>query len=271
MIDKHISYMRQALAFLERNLNDESKDFWSYLWLFVWPSVNLLMMGSVALFLGEFVDSSLFGMTYLEFLLTGTIVSMFAGSAFESITWALLKHVYNQTLPAIVMAPINRLSMFAGEVGYAFLKSLLMSSFIYGVAWIAFGFVFRGNLLGLLVILVFTLFSISGLAIAIASAGLIMRNTPPLMEVSMMLIMLVSGAYYPVESLPAWLQTIAWASPLTYSFNAVRSLAVGASFWDVSGVLPFLLVLGVVNLLIGVRIFNKLERLALMKGKLLRH
>jgi ABC-2 type transport system permease protein len=36
--------------------------------------------------------------------------------------------------------------------------------------------------------------------------------------------------YYPVETLPAWLQPVAWALPPTYVFEGMRALLIEHSF-----------------------------------------
>ena len=37
------------------------------------------------------------------------------------------------------------------------------------------------------------------------------------------ILLLISGVYYPIESLPAWLQVVAKASPATYVIKGMRA------------------------------------------------
>jgi ABC-2 type transport system permease protein len=40
----------------------------------------------------------------------------------------------------------------------------------------------------------------------------------------------VSAVYYPVETLPHWLQLVSWALPTTYVFEGMRSVLFGLGF-----------------------------------------
>jgi ABC-2 type transport system permease protein len=46
----------------------------------------------------------------------------------------------------------------------------------------------------------------------------------------------VSGVWYPVATLPGWLQPVAWALPTTHVFEGMRALVIGGAFrWDLLG------------------------------------
>jgi ABC-2 type transport system permease protein len=50
---------------------------------------------------------------------------------------------------------------------------------------------------------------------------------------SIFLIQPVSGVWYPVDILPAWLQPVAWALPTTHVFEGMRAVLIEGAFrWD---------------------------------------
>ncbi|MGB9888714.1 MAG: ABC transporter permease, partial [Anaerolineae bacterium] len=83
--------------------------------------------------------------------------------------------------------------------------------------------------------------------------------------------LLISGVYYPVEVLPAWIQPLARVSPATFVLEGMRAAilrgASTASLW------PYLwpaLLAGVVSIPLGLAIFRQAERYAKRTGKLKR-
>jgi lipooligosaccharide transport system permease protein len=44
-------------------------------------------------------------------------------------------------------------------------------------------------------------------------------------------LMLFSGTFFPIEQLPAWMQPIAWVTPLWHGVEACRDVATGAVVW----------------------------------------
>jgi ABC-2 type transport system permease protein len=84
-------------------------------------------------------------------------------------------------------------------------------------------------------------------------------------------ILLVSGVYYSVDILPAWMQVASWLSPATYVLDAVRKgLIDGASFSELVADAWPLVVMGIVLIPAGLWLFGKAERYAKRTGKLKR-
>ncbi|TFV83853.1 ABC transporter permease [Microbacterium sp. dk485] len=69
---------------------------------------------------------------------------------------------------------------------------------------------------------------------------------------------LFSGTFYPLETLPGWLQWIGWISPLWHASELGRMLTYGPVGGAAAGVhLAYLLVLAAVGYLLGRRIFER--------------
>jgi ABC-2 type transport system permease protein len=85
------------------------------------------------------------------------------------------------------------------------------------------------------------------------------------------IMLVVSGVYYPVSVLPGWMQALAKISPATYALRGCRAAILeGAgltSLW--SDIWP-LLVIGLVSIPLGLRVFRTGERYAKRHGKLKR-
>jgi ABC-2 type transport system permease protein len=85
-------------------------------------------------------------------------------------------------------------------------------------------------------------------------------------------LLLVSGVYYPVEVLPETLQTLAILSPATYILEGVRAALLENAGLSVlmGSILPTLLI-GLISIPIGLRVFAAAETYAKRAGKLHRN
>src|SRR5207302_10314103 len=84
-------------------------------------------------------------------------------------------------------------------------------------------------------------------------------------------VLLVSGVYYSVETLPAWLRAVSYLSPATYLLRAVRhALIEGASLGREAGDLAILAAFAVVLIPLSIAAFSAAERWAKKTGRLKR-
>jgi ABC-2 type transport system permease protein len=84
-------------------------------------------------------------------------------------------------------------------------------------------------------------------------------------------VLLVSGVYYPVSVLPGWMQVLSTISPATYVIRGMRSALMDGA--DLGALWPELwpaLVVGVLSIPIGLRLFVAVERYAKRTGRLKR-
>jgi ABC-2 type transport system permease protein len=91
-------------------------------------------------------------------------------------------------------------------------------------------------------------------------------------HIAQALMLLVSGVYYDVSVLPAWVQPLSAITPSTYILRAMRAaLMDGASVRDLLPTLGLLLAMGVVLLPLGLRVFTWGEEWARRSGLLSRN
>src|SRR5258706_560953 len=84
-------------------------------------------------------------------------------------------------------------------------------------------------------------------------------------------VLLVSGVYYPVSVLPAWMQVLSTISPATYVIRGMRSALMDGA--DLASLWPEVwpaLVVGLLSIPLGLRLFVAVERYAKRTGRLKR-
>ena len=178
------------------------------------------------------------GMPYIAFLAAGTVCSSTMMSAsFETMYSGFSRMHVQKTWDAIMNTPVTLDDVLLGEAVWAASKSFLSGMAVLVVAWAL------GLATSPLALLVIPLVFLTGLAFA--SRGLIMTALSPSYDFFMYYftlaitpMMLVSGVFFPVDQLPAWLQGVAQALPLSHAVSIARPMMNGLA---PPAVLPHLL------------------------------
>src|SRR6185503_18833871 len=76
---------------------------------------------------------------------------------------------------------------------------------------------------------VLTNLMLTGLAQALASRIQTMQGFHLLMNLALFPLLFFSGAFFPVDDLPAWLQALAYANPLTYAVDGLELATYAAN------------------------------------------
>jgi ABC-2 type transport system permease protein len=196
--------------------------------LIYWPTVQMVTWGFLQYYIatnaGFFARA---GGTFIGAVLLWDI--LFRGQLGFSISF--LEEMYSRNLGNIMMSPLRpfefiialmvisvvRLSLGAVPVTFLAIAFFGFNLYSFGLALVAFFF----NLM------------FTSWAIGIFVSGLILRNGMGAENLAwsiMFLFMPLTCVYYPVATLPAWLQPVAWLLPPTYVFEGMRALVIDKVF-----------------------------------------
>jgi ABC-2 type transport system permease protein len=172
------------------------------------------------------------------------------------------------------MAPVPRVAHLVGTAMFGVLHGLVRTSLIMAMALPFFDVDLSGAHWGTaLVVVLVGSFSLIGLGIL---AGVLPLVYPERGEqLSFMVqaaVLLVSGVYYSVETLPGALQVASWFSPATYLLRSVRAALIdGRGIVDSGGDIAALVVFAAVLVPGSIAVFSAGERWAKRTGRLKRH
>ncbi|MCC7083034.1 MAG: ABC transporter permease [Burkholderiales bacterium] len=201
------------------------------------------------------------GMSYIAFIAAGTVCSSTMNSAtFESMYSSFSRMHVQRTWDAILNTPIDLDDVVIAEVVWSASKATLSGVAVLVVA----------TALGLaqswLALWIAPLALLAGLTFA--SLGLIMTALSPSYDFFMYYftlvitpMMLMSGVFFPLEQLPAALQTVANVLPLTHAVAIARPLMNDAVPRDLIAHLAVLVAYG----LVGFHIALAMTRRRLLK------
>jgi ABC-2 type transport system permease protein len=196
--------------------------------LVYWPTVQMVTWGFLQYYIAN--NAGFFaraGGTFIGAVLLWDI--LFRGQLGFSISF--LEEMWSRNIGNLMMSPLR-----PGE----FIIALMVMSVVrlsigaVPVTFLAIAF-FGFNLYGLGFALVAFFFNLmlTSWAIGIFVSGLILRNGMGAENLAwsiMFLLMPLACVYYPVSTLPVWLQPVAWALPPTYVFEGMRALLIDKAF-----------------------------------------
>jgi ABC-2 type transport system permease protein len=178
------------------------------------------------------------------------------------------------TIEYTLMAPIHRITHMAGQTFFAVIYSLFFSTIILVVTVILFEIdLSDANMFGGMLMLLVGSLSFIGVGIMGSVLPLLFPERGSQMtHVIIALMLLVSGVYYPVDVLPELLQKLSVLSPATYVLDGTRlALLEGTATSDLWPYIWPTLIMGLIAIPVGLRVFGMAERYAKRAGKLHRN
>jgi lipooligosaccharide transport system permease protein len=202
------------------------------------------------------------GEPYINFIAPALVAVSMMFSSFYECTFATFVRMYFQkTFDAIIATPINIEEVIAGEILWGATKSLINSSIVLGVIFVA-GLAPSPFILLIppIAFLVGLLFSSIAMCFTAIVPNIDSFSYPNFLFITPMF--LLSGTFFPLTTLPQFLQTFAQLFlPLTNAVTLTRALALGR--------LEFSLLLNLAWLLIVTPIFVVIS-INLMKRRLIK-
>jgi ABC-2 type transport system permease protein len=265
-----------AYAFVEREIA-LSKRYWAWelVWL-VYGIVTSLSVAYIGLALSQIsgvaVDAATVSRTVL-YLLVGTIAWRFLGIIFENIGEVIAWERWEGTIEYTFMSPVPRFTHLIGMCGATLVRATAFSIAILGAVTLFVPVdLSHANVLSAIVLLAVGALAFVGLGIASASFPLLWTEKGLQMAyIVQAVVLLVSGVYYPTNVLPAWMQMLSTISPATYVIEGMRmALLDGADLVTLWPKVWPALVVGVLSVPVGLRLFIEVERYAKRAGRLKR-
>jgi ABC-2 type transport system permease protein len=171
-----------------------------------------------------------------EFYVIGNAIQYASVPCLFGITFTISGERFQNTLGYVLVTPAARLPLFLGRslpviVNGAFVAvlSLFLSALMLDID-------IPLSAAGTLALVVaVSAFSCTGLGLVCAGIGLRVRETPVLLNIVFGLLLVLTGANVPLESMPSWMSALAGWIPLTHGIAAAREVANGMALGDVAG------------------------------------
>jgi lipooligosaccharide transport system permease protein len=213
----------------------------------------LLFLTAMGIGLGGYVDPSataaLGGVSYLQFLAPGLLVATSMQSAAFEATFPIIGGLnWQRTFHAMYATPLSPTDIALGNLLWTAFRLLLIAT-VFTIVVILLGAAYSPA-----IVLGIPIAVLTGMAFAAPiSAFSATQRTPAKFNVIFRFIItplfLFSGVFFPIDTMPSFLQPLAWLSPLWHGVVLTRALVFG-----VAGEEPLLMVVHLTILIVIVAV-----------------
>ena len=190
--------------------------------LFAWVAVDMLLWGFLTRYLNTVASP---GFNFVPALLGAVLLWDFFIRIMQGVAMAFFEDVWSRNFLNIFASPLTLPEYLAGLVVSSIATSLvgliamiLLATLCFGLSLFAYGFM----LLPFLLILF-----LFGIAIGIFGSAIVLRLGPAAEWFIWPIPAFLSpfaGVFYPIATLPAWMQTLAHLLPPSYVFESMRAI-----------------------------------------------
>jgi lipooligosaccharide transport system permease protein len=195
---------------------------------FVGPALFLAAMG---VGLGTYVNDSaaLGGVSYLAFLAPGLLAATAMQSASFEATFPIMGGlVWNRAYHAMYATPIRPKDIALGNLVWIGFRVLLISC-VFVLVTALFGAAASPLIVLAIPAAVLTGMAFAGPIAAFSATQRTVEKFNAVFRFGITPLFLFSGTFFPVESLPTFLQVVAWFTPLYHGVALCRGLALGTA------------------------------------------
>ncbi|MEA3442610.1 MAG: ABC transporter permease [Chloroflexota bacterium] len=199
------------------------------------------------------------GMSFLDFLAPGIVgmTLLFAATmSGASVIWdkefGFLKEV--------LVAPVNRFSIILGRSLGGMTTAIIQALIIIGIA-VAMGVKLTGvsGFFLSIVFMILTCATFTGFGLILATRLGDTEGFMSIMNLIVMPIFFLSGAFFPLQTMPAGIRYIMYLDPLTYGVDGLRGTLVGGAAFPLWLDFVVLFVLSIILAGLGAYFFSKME------------
>lgn len=213
---------RRVYAIVWRHMKPWPRDLDNIVDAFWWPSFDIFLWGLMTVYLAKERDVSA---TITGFIVGAIVLWMIVYRSQQEIAFSFLKEAWDRNLMNIIASPVTVPELLVSSLVLGLLKLAISGVWMIGLAF----FLFRFNIFTLgwyLIPFVLNLLLVGWWAGFIVN-GLIIRYGWRVQTFAWSLIVIIqpfSAVFYPVSSMPGWMQAVAKVLPTSYIFEGMRQV-----------------------------------------------
>lgn len=235
--------------------------------LFAWVAIDIVLWGFITRYLNEVAAA---GFDFVPVLLGAVLLWDFFTRVMHGVTTAFLEDLWSRNFLNVFASPISIPEYAAGLVlstiatsSVGLFAMLVLASAVFGLSFLAYGLPLVSFLLVLF---------LSGIALGIFGTAFVLRHGPAsewLIWPIPAFLSPFAAVFYPVSTLPAWMQKVSLLLPPSYVFEGIRAIVEGRPFPASS--LAWSAFLSLVYILLASWSFVRVHRRAVRTGLLARY
>jgi len=235
--------------------------------LFVWVTIDILLWGFITRYLNTVASP---GFDFVPALLGAVLLWDFFARVLHGVTMAFLEDVWSRNFLNIFSTPLSISEYVTGLVITSVVSSMVGLIVMLSLATTLFGLSFfaYGLMIGAFLLVLF----LFGIALGIVGCAIVLRFGPASEWFIWPIPAIISpfvGVFYPISTLPDWMQYLSLLLPPSYVFEGMRSVVTGGTisgrelFWGI--------LLAFVYIILAARFFAQTYRRAVRTGLIARY
>jgi ABC-2 type transport system permease protein len=202
--------------------------------LFAWVAIDIVLWGFITRYLNAVASP---GFSFVPLLLGAVLLWDFFARVMQGVTMAFFEDVWSRNFLNVFATPITMVEYVSGLVLSSVLTSTIGLAVMLIIATLAFGWSFVAY--GLAVVPALLILFLFGIALGILGCAIVLRLGPAAEWLIWPIPAVLSpfvGVFYPISTLPRWMQAVSWLLAPTHVFEAMRTVAGGgAASWPTLG------------------------------------
>ncbi len=223
--------IRRILAVFLRHVYVLRRSWPRILDMAYWPTVQMVLWGFITQF---FMGHSSWVAQAAGVLISAVLLWDILFRANLGVSLTFLEEMWSRNFGQLFVSPLRPIEMVMGMTLLSFVRTLIG---VLPAALLALPlfdvWVFS---LGLPLAAFFANLLVFGWSIGLLVSAAVLRlglGAENLAWVAIFAVAPISGIYYPIDTLPPWLQPVAWALPSSYVFEGMRAVLFDGDFrWD---------------------------------------
>ncbi|MCP2500782.1 MAG: ABC transporter permease [Deltaproteobacteria bacterium] len=235
--------------------------------LFAWVAIDIVLWGFITRYLNTIAKA---GFDFVPVLLGAVLLWDFFTRVMHGVTMAFLEDVWSRNFLNLFASPLTIAEYLCGLVlssiatsSVGLLMMVVLASAVFGLSFLGYGLLLVPFLLALFLF---------GIALGIFGSALVLRFGPAsewLVWPVPALLSPFAAVFYPVSTLPHWMQHVSRLLPPTYVFEGIRAILTGDDHGGAA--LAWSSFLSVLYILLASWFFSRIHRQAVRSGLLARH
>lgn len=235
--------------------------------LFTWVAVDIVLWGFITRYLNEVSAARI---NFVAVFLGAVLLWDFFMRVMQGVTMAFFEDVWSRNFLNFFASPLSTSEYVGGLVLSSIATSaiglvvmMVLASAVFHLSFLAYGL----PLLGFLLVLF-----LFGIALGVFASAMVLRLGPAFEWFVWPIPAILSpfaGVFYPIDTLPTWMQGVAYVLPPAYVFESMRAMVAGkgvpaAALWCGGA-------LAVLYVLLAAGVFVRMYRHAVRTGLIARY
>ncbi len=235
--------------------------------LFAWVAIDVVLWGFITRYLNTVTSHD---MNFIPTMLGAVLLWDFSIRVMQGVTTTFLEDVWSRNFLNFFASPLTVAEYVTGLVMSSIATSCVGLIVMLVLATTVFGLNFLGY--GLILALFLLVLFLFGIALGIVCSAMVLRFGPASEWFVWPIPALISpfvGVFYPLSTLPQWMQYVSHILPPSYVFEGVRRLVWGGTVSETMLLCGGFL--AALYILIACRLFTRVYRHAVRTGLISRY